>query len=157
MTRKKVKYIAPITAVMLLLILLVLKGSDWLAYVRGGAASESELVELYLAALTKKDPQALRRLVPKDHEAAQEIEAKVALGGGCTFEDVTTTLAEVGFGPRHKVAKIIASCSNFGEGKRSFSDSLNLEKIGSRWFIILGKYKGPLSVPVPGLTAPAVQ
>lgn len=157
MTRKNVRCIALITAVVLLLILLVLKGSDWLAYVRGGAASESELIELYLNALTKKDPQALRRLVPKDHEATQEIRAKVALGGGCTFEDVAITFAEVGFGPNHKVVKITADCSNFGGGKRSFSDSLNLEKISSRWFVILGKYRGPLPMKAPGLTAPAVQ
>lgn len=157
MTRNKAKYIASITVLVILLILLVSRGSGWLAYLRGGAASESELIELYLKALTKKDPQALRRLIPKDHEATQEIKAKIALGGGCTFEDVTITFAEVGFGPRHKVAKITASCANFEEGKRSFSDSLNLEKIGSRWFIILGKYKGPLPMKAPGLTAPAVQ
>lgn len=139
--------------VLAVLAVIIIGGAIWHFRAAEGASSETELVDRYLEVLAKSDEKTLRKLVPETHEADAEINSRLHSFGGGSFRNISVSFS--GDIPNYKVATVTGQLVDRGGREQKYQETLNLQRIDKRWFLIMGQYKGPLRIPGPGLTAPA--
>ncbi len=121
-----------------------------------GAATREDVVSTYLRALEKKDERAISSLISEDYQAEQAAQVKVAQLGGRELYDVQVCYQEV-VGPQN-VNVTIQGFYDKGlgavSGRAKFKDTLIVQSVGGRWYLILGKYTGKPPQPTGPTTKP---
>jgi hypothetical protein len=105
-----------------------------------GAETKEEVVDAYLNALERGDEQSILMLIPETHIAEQEVKAKVEQLGGHVFRDVRVDYRQE-FGPQRAMATVRGVYTTPLNERVEFREELNLQRIGSRWYLILGRHQ----------------
>jgi tartrate dehydratase beta subunit/fumarate hydratase class I family protein len=107
---------------------------------RRGKKTKEEVVRAYIAALENKSEGSILSLIPETHSAGKDIHAKIQKFGGHSFQNVKVDyLSE--FGPLMAKITIQGSYPTTENKMKEFTDKIYVQKIRTRWYLILGKMK----------------
>lgn len=113
-----------------------------------GAATKEQVVQRYLQSLEQMDADAIVQLTPPDHIANQEVQRKLASFGGHKLQNIRVQY-KAPVGPLW-VRVIIQGAFRNEQGKEVvFNDELNLQQITDRWYLMLGRSKNAVPLPLP--------
>lgn len=107
-----------------------------------GAATREELVTTYLDALENKDEQAILELIPKDYDAKQVVEEKIARLGDRDLEQVKITYQELQKPSSIKVSiEGLYDDDSLPSHQSQSKDQIFIHSANNRWYLILGQQK----------------
>jgi hypothetical protein len=110
-------------------------------FLKRGAATREEVVNIYLSGLEAKDEQAILMLIPEDYEADQAVKEKIERLSDRTLEQRTITYQEL---QKPSSVKVTIEGTYYDKpipnGRRFQSkDQIFIHAANQRWYLILGE------------------
>ena len=133
----------------LILILLVILSLTalWLTD-RRGATTKEELMNRYILAIHQDDPDQLLNLLPSSHRISKsELNNLIENLGGEAL-NITQTLSMPSESPQIEIVKLLGTYKKAGK-LTEVEDTLYLQKISNRWYLLLGRDTNGLPVDAP--------
>jgi hypothetical protein len=110
-----------------------------------GASSAEDAAQRYLAAATRGDVPGIVALTPTEFDSKDAARAKAD-----AYEPVRGATFDIAYKPHDQLPAIV-TVELVARGT-AFRDTVNVQKIGRRWYLTIGRYTDP---PLPGPTARA--
>jgi len=111
------------------------------AYENRGAATKDLLLDTYLQALRRKDEQAILSLVPTTQVAQEAVRDKLKKLGGHTYSQVWIEYTPLPNSRWVKAKVCFTKDSDSTGSPEGLCDELVLQKIGVRWYLMLGQHR----------------
>jgi len=113
-----------------------------------GKTIKEDVIHDYLTALEQKNEELISSLIPETHNAEKEIYDKIFKFGGHSLQNVNIIYISE-FGPQMAKVTIQANYTTVEGEKKRFEDEVYLQKIRTRWYLVLGKHKQGISETFP--------
>lgn len=115
----------------------------------GGAVTKEALVEIYLQALQRRDEHAILSLIPETQIAQEAVRDKIERFGGDTIRWVWIKYTPL-INPRWvRVSLCGVAGKRMDSSPQEICDEIILQKIGERWYLMLGQHRDAVSPPPP--------
>lgn len=114
-----------------------------------GAVTKEALVETYLRALQRRDERAILSLIPETQIAQEAVRDKIERFGGDTICWVRIEYTPL-VNPRWvRVHLCGVADKRMDSPPQEVCDEIILQKIGQRWYLMLGQHRDAVSPPPP--------
>jgi hypothetical protein len=114
-----------------------------------GATTKEALVEIYIQALQRRDEHAILSLVPETQIAQEAARDKIERFGGDTIRWVRIKYTPL-VNPRWvRVHLCGVADKRMDSPPQELCDEIILQKMGERWYLMLGQHSDAVSPPPP--------